>query len=221
MRRIVRPELLDSDDAPEDEVLTSLTDLKFINRWFGGITTTKHLIQCGLSRLHQSQTSILDVGSATGDGPLRMQHAFPDKALKFTLLDRDPSHFNGAANNMQLVSGDALALPFADNSFDFVTCSLFAHHLEPNEIQRFANEALRVSRVALLINDLRRSYIHLGLVYAGMPLFRSRITRHDTVASVQRAYTVSEMETMLQRTNASKVEIHNTFLYRMAAIAWK
>ena len=221
MRRVVRPELLDSDQAPEEQVRTSLVDLTLINRWFGGISTTKELIRRGLSCVHQKQVSILDVGSATGDGPLKAIGDFPATTFHLTLLDRDPSHFDGTGSRARCVAGDALSLPFTDNSFDFVICSLFAHHLEPSEIRQFANEALRVSRTALLINDLRRSYLHLGLVYLGQPLFRSPITRHDTVASVQRAYTVQEMADILKPTSAGKIEIHNTFLYRMGVIAWK
>ena len=219
MRRVVRPELLDSGDAPQHEVRASLVDLQRINRWFGGITTTEHLIRRALSRSANSHATILDVGSATGDGPRKVRETFPQ--LRFTLLDRDRSHFDGTRGLMSCVSADALALPFANGSFDFVTCSLLAHHLEPDELRTFANEALRVARTAFLINDLRRSAIHLGLVYLGQPLFRSRLTRHDTVASVQRAYTTLEMKQILQTSSARAVEINNTFLYRMGAIAWK
>ncbi len=219
MRRVVRHELLDSGDAPPHEVRTSLADLQRINRWFGGISTTKHLMRRALSRAANPHPTILDVGSATGDGPREVRKSFPQ--LRFTLLDRDRSHFDGTRAVMSCVAADALSLPFANGSFDFVTCSLFAHHLEPDEIRTFTNEALRVSRTALLINDLRRSAIHLGLVYLGQPLFRSRITRHDTVASVQRAYTAAEMKNILAMTSAREVEVHNTYLYRMGAIAWK
>jgi ubiquinone/menaquinone biosynthesis C-methylase UbiE len=221
MRRIVRPELLDSHHALESEVQTALTDLERINRWFGGYATTRHLIQRALQAGHNSHVTFLDVGSATGDGPRKIQDSSNGTALKFTLLDRHPSHFNGSGSKMTCVGGDALNLPFTDNAFDFVVCSLFVHHLEPDEIRTFANEALRVSRTALLINDLRRSYAHLALTYLGRPLFRGRITKHDTVASVQRSYTVEEMDDILKQSSASRVEIHNTFLCRMGAIAWK
>src|SRR5947199_5866128 len=36
-----------------------------------------------------------------------------------------------------------------------------------------------------LINDLVRSWLHLAFVYTGMPLYRSRLTRHDAPASVR------------------------------------
>jgi SAM-dependent methyltransferase len=112
-------------------------------------------------------------------------------------------------------------LPFADNSFDAVGCSLFAHHLEREEIGCFVREGLRVARHAFFIHDLVRHPLHLALAYAGFPLYRSRITRHDAPASVRRAYTVQEMRDMLQSSGAESVEIKTHFLFRMGVIAWK
>ena len=116
--------------------------------------------------------------------------------------------------------GDALALPFCDKSFDLVACSTFVHHLEPEEIVRFANEALRVARVAVLINDLRRHWLHLGLVYAGFPLFHSRLTRHDAPVSVRRSYTPEELLEILSKSSAVRIEISRHYLFRMGAILW-
>ncbi len=112
-------------------------------------------------------------------------------SLQVTLLDRIWSHLphEGAAS----VAGDALHLPFRNESFDVVSCSLLAHHFEPKALVEFATESLRVSRRAVLINDLIRSRLHLFLVYLGLPLFRSRITWHDAPASVRRAYTCNEI----------------------------
>ena len=119
------------------------------------------------------------------------------------------------------MAGDALALPFADASFDLVSCSLFAHHLEPEQLPRFAREGLRVCRLALLINDLIRHPLHLLLVYAGLPLYRSRLTRHDAVASVRRAYTVDEMRALLAGAAASRLEFSRHYLFRMGVLVWK
>lgn len=220
MRRIVRPEILDTDQASPEEVRDSLVDLQRINRWFGGTGTMANLIDLVLEQTNAKQLSLLDVASASGDIPHEIQQRLTRRGvrLNYTLLDRDPAHFaqQGAAR----VRGDALALPFRENSFDLVGCSLFAHHLEPDQIGVFAREALRVSRIALLINDLRRSYLHLAAIYAGKPLFR-RITRHDSVASVMRSYTPDEMRSMLNHGTARQITITNNYLFRMGAIAWK
>ena len=116
------------------------------------------------------------------------------------------------------VAGDALALPFRDASFDLVSCTLFAHHLSPDQLVHFVNEGLRVCRTAVLINDLVRRSLHLSLVYAGLPLYRSRITRHDAPASVRQAYTPDEMQALLKRTRASRTEIHRHYFFRMGVI---
>jgi ubiquinone/menaquinone biosynthesis C-methylase UbiE len=137
--------------------------------------------------------------------------------LEIVLLDRAPSHLNG---NNRAVVANALALPFRDSSFDLVSSSLFVHHLAPDEVVRSAQEALRVCKTAVLINDLIRHPLHLFLVYGGQPLF-SRITRHDTVASVKQAYTVDEMRHMLTRASAKRIEISRHYLFRMGVIAWK
>ena len=111
--------------------------------------------------------------------------------------------------------------PSASASFDLLSSTLFAHHLSPQEFVQFVNEALRVCRVAVLINDLVRHPLHMSLVYAGMPLYRSRLTRHDAPASVRQAYTVEEMQSLLAQTSAARVEIHRHYLFRMGVVAWK
>jgi SAM-dependent methyltransferase len=119
------------------------------------------------------------------------------------------------------VCGDALHLPFREGAFDVVSCSLFAHHLTSAELRQFVVEALRVCRRAVLINDLIRSRLHLWLVYAGLPSFRSRITWHDAPASVRNAYTVREMRQLLRELPAQQVEISRHYLYRMGVLVWK
>ena len=79
-----------------------------------------------------------------------------------------------------------------------------------------------MTRVAFVVNDLRRHAMHLALVYSGMPwLYRSRLTRHDGPVSVRRSYTEEEMSEILKRTPAARVEITRHYLFRMGVVAWK
>lgn len=221
MRRIVIPELLDDDLGSPAEIAASLVDLRHINDWFGGTQTTASLLGRVAGDGGRSQLSVLEVGAGSGDLPARASRILAKRgpALKITLLDRMWSHL--PRNGTQSVAGDALALPFRDGAYDVVSCSLFAHHFEPEELHRFAREAMRVCRRAVLINDLIRSRLHLWLVYAGLPLFRSRITWHDAPASVRRAYTTAEMRQILREVPAERITVTTHYLYRMGVLLWK
>src|SRR2546425_2440502 len=219
MKRRPSLELLDSDAGTEREIAGSLRDLQMFNQWFGGVRTTEKLVRRALAKNPGHSASLLEVAAGAGFVPAKIQKRLhPQLDLTITFLDRARTHLNGSD---RAVAGDALALPFADNSFDLVSCNLFVHHLAPDELQRFAREALRVCRVAFLVNDVVRSPIHLALTYAGFPLYRSRITRNDAPASVRQAYTPAELSELLQPLTARPVQISRHYLYRMGIIAWK
>lgn len=220
MKRIPTDEWLDSDAGTPAEVAASLHDLRHINRWFGGITTAENMLQRVAREIGRSSLSLLEVAAGSGYVAQTARQHLQRRGLELqvTLLDRAPSHLS---QGNRAIVGDALALPFQDESFDLLSCNLFAHHLSPNQLGQFMDEALRVCRVAVLINDLVRHPLHMSLVYAGMPLFSSRITRHDAPASVRQAYTPDEMQTLVARSSAARVEIHRHYLFRMGVIAWK
>src|SRR5215472_3228902 len=221
MRRRLTPELLDDDLGTPEEVGDSLRDLRHINQWFGGTRTTIALLQRVAERCGISTISLLEIGAGLGDVPLSAAKSLAKDgiSLNVTLLDRRWTHLprNGTAS----VAGDALSLPFLNNAFDVVSCSLFTHHFEPEALRTICSEALRVASCAVVINDLVRSPLHLLLVYLGFPLFRSRLTWHDAPASVRAAYTPEEMRSVLTKVPSQYVDISRFFLYRMGIIVWK
>jgi ubiquinone/menaquinone biosynthesis C-methylase UbiE len=221
MKRVVVEELLDSDSGTPREVAGSLKDLRMFNSWFGGVHTMSSLLLRVARKRGLKHISWVDVAGGEGYVATRTQRSLARSGISSqpVILDRAATHLG---NSHPAVCGDALALPFRDNSFDAVGCSLFLHHLEPAEIVRFVREGLRVARHAFLIQDLQRHPLHLALSYLGMPLYRSRITRHDAVASVQRAYTVEEVRKILAPiAAAANIEIKRFFLFRMGVIVWK
>jgi SAM-dependent methyltransferase len=224
MKRVVIPELLDAGSGTPAELATALSDLRHINQWFGGVDTTQAMIARVAKELGVRSLSLLEVAAGTGYVPQTAcaQMAQRGVQIQVTLLDRAHSHLkNGSGNGTAAVAGDAVALPFADESFDLVSCCLFAHHLEPAEVVQFVDEGLRVCRAAVIINDLIRDPVHLSLAYLSLPLYRSHFTHHDAPASVRRAYTIEEMNEMLRQTAAVSVQIKRYPLFRMGAIAWK
>lgn len=222
MKRRPTLELLDTDSGTLGEVEGSLRDLQSFNERLGGVSTTRDLIHAIARRTGKTHFSLLEIAAGTGFVPMQVNRDLSNIGinLDITLLDRAATHLprNGNAHK---IAADALKLPFSDSSFDIVSCTLFLHHLAPEEVVEFARESLRVSRFAVLVNDLVRHPLHLALAYAGVPIYRSRITRNDAPASVKQAYTIKEMREFFRKAGAADVEAQKHFLYRMGVIAWK
>jgi ubiquinone/menaquinone biosynthesis C-methylase UbiE len=93
---------------------------------------------------------VLDVGCGTGAITLALDEAAP--RARVTGLDGDPAVLALARRRLAgrtdvaLLEGLADALPFADESFDRVTCALLVHHLAPVAQRRALLEAARVLR---------------------------------------------------------------------------
>jgi hypothetical protein len=212
-------ELLDSDAGTPAEIAGTIRDLQMFNDWFGGVRTSETLVRRALANGPPTQNfSLLEIAAGNGYVPEAVRRRLvPELDLKVTLLDRSRTHLDA---NPHSVVADALKLPFSDGSFDLVSCNLFLHHLGPDEVRAFAREALRVARVAFLVNDLVRDPAHLALAYAGFLLYRSRMTRNDAPASVRQAYTPSELRELLNPL-VRQIDISRHYLYRMGIIAWK
>src|ERR1700681_3511559 len=123
MQRVNTQEILDSDACPLVEAETSLRDLCRINRWFGGVTTTRRLIERVASATGKKSFSVLEVAAGFGEVSriAGRQLARKDIALEVTDLDRISTHL---LRGNRAVVADALVLPFPDSSFDLVSCSL-------------------------------------------------------------------------------------------------
>jgi ubiquinone/menaquinone biosynthesis C-methylase UbiE len=228
MERIQKQELLDCDHWPESEVACALCAIGRVNRLYGGNRMHKRLFQRVCSKFNSKKLQVLEVASGYAD-VLQAASLMLKKqniALEISLLDRCAHHlpqmrnWHKDLNPPALMTGDALAIPLADNSVDIVSCCLFLHHLSVDEARTFLREALRVSRVAVLINDVERKRVNYLLSQLQTLVDPSRLSRHDGPASVRQAYTYAEMQDLLQETRC-KFELERGFLYRLGAIAWK
>jgi len=223
MQRVDAPEILDSDNCSPADVQATLRDLGRVNRWFGGVATTQKMVERAAQASGVKHFSLLEVAAGSGEVPEKVQQRLARRGitLDVMLLDRQRSHLPPGTHG---VVGDALALPFGDGAFDLVSCNLFAHHLSAQQLAQFVHEALRVSRRAVLINDLIRHPLHLALAYAGYPIMRCRVAWLDGLTSVRRAYVPEEIRSMLASAFSQtevRIEISRHYLFRMGVIVWK
>ncbi len=222
-------ELLDEDSGSPREIASALRSIEFVNRWFGG--NQVHRMLLGEAAGTRRELVVLEVaaGRATALAAAALALRRGPKGpvqLHATLLDRQASHLPRLHSDWpacfpkpHCIEGDARAIPLPDKSVDVVSCCLFLHHLDPPGATQFLREAIRVARVAVLINDLERTRVHYGLARLFALVDPSRISRHDGPASVRQSYSAPELQAMLDATGL-RGTVRRRFLYRMAAVLW-
>jgi SAM-dependent methyltransferase len=192
-----RLELLDRGMLDPRELETNLADLARLNRLPGGAAASVDAVGRLLS---EPRARIVDVGTGAGDIPV----AFARRGWSVVAVDADPEVLaiarrrTAGVPDIEVVAGDGLSLPFAAGAFDVAHCSLLLHHLDPGPAVGMLRELRRVSRAGIVVNDLRRGWLPLAAVGVSVAVLgRCRATRHDGILSVRRAYTIAELDALL------------------------
>lgn len=203
MPRSEQVELLDAPAGISTAAVLrdNLRDIRRVNRFFGGSRATLGAL---LPFLHESGASetidILDVATGSADIPLAIARRARSagRSVRIVATDFHPEVLAVAreqtrGTDIVVERADALSLPYGDREFDIAVCSLALHHFSPADALRLLAEMRRVSRRAMVVNDLERSRLGLaGAWLVSRVLTGNPVTRHDAPLSVQRAYTPSE-----------------------------
>jgi SAM-dependent methyltransferase len=211
-------ELIDQADIPFGDLDRSLADLEWSNRWLGGRSALfSHLVP-----VVEQCDSFLDVGCGSGD----MLRAVAERraGLRLVGLDLNPAVVDiarlrgGGRSDIDYVLGRAMALPFADNSFDVVFSSTFIHHLTEIELVESLREAARVARRRVVMADLVRSCLGwLGVWLVGRVAY-GKLSRYDGPVSFRRAYLPDELAEFAGLAGLSGARIQRHRFYRMVLV---
>jgi hypothetical protein len=190
--RVLKPELLDT--LPAEEARQSLADLVRINKYLGGHSTLRELVEDTIPA--GQAVSLLDVGAASGDMGRRLRQWRPQAQV--TSLDYIESHL--ADSTGPRVAADAFALPFAPGSFDYVFSSLFLHHFTDDQVVELLAGFGRVARRQVLVIDLWRHPVPYYFISQTRWLFGWHpVTVHDGAISVEAAFTPRELSDLARR----------------------
>jgi ubiquinone/menaquinone biosynthesis C-methylase UbiE len=219
-------ELIDQADVSPSALAANLRDLSRFSRLPGGAGTS--ITALVALAPEPAWLSIVDVGTGGGDLPLGF--ARYGRRLggqwRVTAVDNRRDVVAYAASHaahttdVDVRLADARELPLEDGSVDIAHASLLLHHLDPAQTVEALREMRRVARIGVVVNDLRRGPLAFALAAPAVLAFgRTRMTRHDGLISLRRAYTLPELDDLLAAAGLEVVWRSNRLLPRVVTAA--
>lgn len=223
-KRSQKLERIDTGDYTPAEYERFLDEIGYINRRLGDNAAVQNTLLAEIERLDLKEFSVLDVGAGSGE-LLRFIAQFARRTgRKATLAGVDINARSISAMERESVGldeihpiiGDAMLLPFDDNSFDYSISSLFTHHLIDTQVVAVFGEMNRVSRRGIFSIDLHRhpmAYVLYKLFCISHGI--SPMVRHDGSLSILRSFKPDELLELATKANLQNASVENHSPYRL------
>jgi len=217
-------ELLDADSLDDAAIDANLRDIRRINGVLGWKAFTVQRVGKIIQQLSLPSVKLLDVCAGSADMPLAIANWSRQQSIDTSIVATDiaPQIVRIAkqqakdVHSIRVETANALDLPYADHSFDIVLCTLALHHFDPDKAAKLLQNMARVGK-HLLVFDIERSTLaYLGAVLLTRVIPMNYMTRHDAPVSVRRAYTVREIQHIIQQAGLThSVAVHADFPFRL------
>jgi SAM-dependent methyltransferase len=224
------PEIM---DRPRNDVALLRADLQVlesINRFLGGHEAALGYVDLFLQARPTGPLTILDLATGGADTPRTIVQWARGQgvSIAITAVDRNPEILRIAREQcaelpeIHIEQHDLLALPYPDESFDFVLCSLALHHFAEADVVAILRRIHDIARIGYVVSDLRRNRIAIWLSkLMARTIIKNPIARFDAPASCERAFSVAELHAMATQAGVSKPAIRREQFFRMALVGRK
>jgi len=223
-------EHLDKGDYTPEEYEGCLVELRRINEWMGDARALRATLLPEVARAGLRSFSLLDVGAGSGELLRVAARAARRRGWQARLVGLELNERSARAileeslgfEEISAVRGDAFHLPFADDAFDYVICSLFTHHFRDEAVVEVLREFRRVARRRLIVIDLHRHALaYLLYTTMGRLFLHNRLTREDGALSIRRSFRVGELRRLAEEARLENVEVRRRFPFRLVLVAGK
>ncbi len=228
VQRVLTHELMDDPAVDREALKGALGYIRAVNRLLGGQSALLMHLQRWSKAWSPGQTvTLLDIATGSADLPVAALKwaSAAGFNLRITAVDVHDTTLalaqehvgrEGFSGQIDLAKLDARKLTdrYPPGSFDYVHAGLFLHHLPEIEILTVLSIMERLSKRALIWNDLVRSrpgYAFITLATLGQP----EIIRHDARVSVLAGFTRREAMDLARRADVSNPRYRwNLFTHR-------
>ena len=209
------------------EIVAALRELRIINRFLGGASTSVSALAPLLASSRQP-VRLLDVGCGGADVPVAIVEWCRRRriAVHVTVVDlgrdacRHARAYTGAYPEIEVCRADVFHLPFREPAFDVAHCSLFLHHFTQAEIARILRMLAGQVRQGIVINDLHRHPLaYFAIWVLTRCLSHSRLVRYDAPLSVRRAFRREDLRDIGTRCDFAAFEWRWRWAFRYVGVA--
>jgi ubiquinone/menaquinone biosynthesis C-methylase UbiE len=201
-RRSYELEDIDTGNYTPEEYEHCISELQLVNRWMGDAHALKQTLLRDVEEKKLKEFSVLDVGAGSGE-LLRVAADWAKSAdrrfqgVGLELNERSAQAILEESTvfpEISSVRGNALQLPFTDDEFDYVMCSLFTHHFVDERVVDILREMNRVARRRIFVIDLHRDPVpYFFYTTLGKLVLKNRLLRHDGALSILRSFKADEL----------------------------
>jgi len=196
-----RPELMDQPGLSEDAHRKALLGLARVNRLSFSARAIWLPIVTEIRKRPPRKWRLLDVACGAGDVPLTLARYAASQQVSLHVAGCDMSETavteaarkgNAAGVAAEFFVRDVIrdGLPAG---YDFVTCSLFLHHLDAEDAVRLLQAIGNSAGTLGVISDLRRTPLGYAMAAVGVRMLsRSHIVHVDGPISVRAAFSTDE-----------------------------
>ena len=210
---------MDDFSIQDERIDEALSELKIINKFLGGISTTKSALNYFIQS-KKDELKILDIGSGSSDNLLSAKSNYPN--MQILSIDKNMRALSSSENLLEKINSNAFELPFKNNSCDIIHSALFLHHFTEEQIKILLKEFLRIARIGIIINDLQRSYLALlGIKILTVLFSKSEMVKNDAPLSVKRGFSKQEILNLLEDVGIKNFVIKKKWAFRWMVVIKK
>ena len=227
--RAMGTEFLDHPNCDPALAEASFHFMEIVNRYFGGIHVVRRFLSTEIRKRHsKAPLRILDIGSGSCDIPLALSRwALANNIpLHLTCLEMAGYAIDIASRKLNMEGNMAISLLQEDvfihqppEPYDYAVASMSFHHFTDSQILILLERLRGFVIDSVLINDLRRTQLtnlsaKLLLSCTAMPAG----VWHDALLSIQRGFTVGELNDLLQQVDNVTFSVEKSRWFRISAI---
>jgi ubiquinone/menaquinone biosynthesis C-methylase UbiE len=221
-------EHLDKGDYTAEEYEGCIVELQLVNQWLGDARALRHSLLEDVARSGLGIFSVLDVGAGSGEllrviAEWAQSNGKQAHLVGLELNARSASAIDDESQTFPAINairGDALRLPFADDSFDYAMCSLFTHHFKDEQVATILRELARVARRRIVVIDLHRHPVaYYFYTTVGHLFLHNRLIREDGALSILRGFKPDELTELGRRAGLIDAAVNRHFPYRLVLMA--